>query len=147
MSGIVCAIRGGPKSRKTIERAVELARKTGEPLYFLYVVNLDFLSRTSSSRVHTLSTDMREMGEFILATAQTRARAAGVEAQGVVRQGRVVDEIVGLSKEVKAHYVVIGRPRKEHEANVFEETALDAFVDRVQRETGATVISVGEDES
>ena len=147
MSGIVCAIRGGPKSRVTIERAIHLAKETGEPLYFLYVVNLDFMSRTSSSRVHTLTSDMREMGEFILATALARAKEAGVPAQGIVRQGRVADEIVNLAKEVGAHYVVIGRPRKEHESNVFEETALDAFIRQVAEETGAQVVTVDEEGS
>ncbi len=146
MAGIVCAIRGGPKSRKTIERAIALARETDMPLYFLYVVNLDFLTHSASSRVHTLSEEMREMGEFILLTAQAKAQAAGVEAQGVVRQGKVSNEIIALCKEVGASYVVIGRPRPEHESNVFAEEALNKFIARVRRETGAEVITVsGED--
>ncbi len=144
MSGIVCAIRGGPKSQRTIEKAIALAKETGEPLYFLYVVNLDFLSHSASSRVQTLSEEMREMGEFILLTAQAKAQRAGVNAHTVIRQGRVSNEIINLGREINAHYVVIGRPRKEHESNVFEEEALSAFIRRVQDELGAKVVLVDE---
>ncbi|NPA91885.1 MAG: universal stress protein [Chloroflexi bacterium] len=147
MSGIVCAIRGGPRSQKTVEKALELAETTGEPLYLLYVVNLDFLSHTSSSRVQTLSEDMREMGEFILATVQAKARQRGIPVHTVVRQGNVADEIIRLGKEVGAHYVIIGRPRREHEGNVFEETALSAFARRVRQELGAELIAVGEEDA
>ncbi len=147
MPGIVCAVRGGPRSQRTIERAVELARTRGEPLYFLYVVNLDFLSHSASSRVQTLSEDMRAMGEFILATALAKARQKGVEAHAVVRQGHVADEIVRLGKEVGAHYVIIGQPRAGHENNVFEETALSDFERRVREELGAQLITVDEEGS
>ncbi len=145
MPGIVCAIRGGPRSERTIEEAIELAQRTGEPLYFLYVVNLDFLSHSASSRVHTLSEDMREMGEFILASAKAKARRKGVDAHTVVRQGRVADEILRLGKEVGAHYIIIGRPREGHEDNVFEETALSEFERRVREELGAQLITVREE--
>ncbi len=144
MSGIVCAIRGGPKSQRTIERAIALAQETGEPLYFLYVVNLDFLSHSASSRVQTLSEEMKEMGEFILLNAQAKAQRAGVDAHAVIRQGKVSNEIIDLGREIGAHYVVIGRPRKEHEANVFEEEALSAFIRRVEEELGAKVVLVDE---
>ena len=50
MPGIVCAVRGGPASQPTIEKAIALALETGLPLCFLYVVNLDFLSQTPTSR-------------------------------------------------------------------------------------------------
>ena len=70
MSGILCAIRGGPNSQPTIEQAVVLAQETGLPLWFLYVVNLGFLTHTSTSRVRTISEQMHQMGEYILLTAQ-----------------------------------------------------------------------------
>jgi len=78
MSGIVCAIRGGPASRPTIDRSIQLATETGLPLYFLYVVNLKFLAHTSSSRTHVISKELNEMGEFILLMAQTEAEKKGI---------------------------------------------------------------------
>jgi hypothetical protein len=68
MTGIICAIRGGPASQPTIARSIALAQETSLPLHFLYVVNLDFLTRTSLSRVHVIAQEMQQMGEFILLT-------------------------------------------------------------------------------
>ncbi len=141
MSGIVCALRGGPASQPTIRRAVALARESGETIYFLYVVNLDFLTRTSSIRTYTIEEEMRQMGEFILLAAQTYAVQQGVQAQGVVRDGSVGEQIIALCREVEAHYVVLGRPQGSVENNVFEgERQLQSFAAEVAEQTGAQVV-------
>jgi nucleotide-binding universal stress UspA family protein len=85
MSGIICAVRGGPDSRPTIEKAIELAKEKELALYFLYVVNIDFLDHTIRSRVQTISQQIQQMGEYILLTARATAKAEGIEAQGVDR--------------------------------------------------------------
>jgi nucleotide-binding universal stress UspA family protein len=140
MSGIICAIRGGPDSRVTIGKAIELAQATGLPLYFLYVVNLDFLAHTSSTRMHTISKEMRQMGEFILLTAQTTASTQGITAEGVVRQGNVGEEIVDLCHQLAADYLILGRPRFQEEENVFDRERLQQFMEQTEKQTGARVI-------
>ena len=65
MSGILCAIRGGPSSRPTIAMSIQLAQETGEVIYFLYVVNLDFLTHSSSSKTNNFSQEIHDMGELI----------------------------------------------------------------------------------
>jgi nucleotide-binding universal stress UspA family protein len=141
MSGIICAIRGGPASRPTIEKAISLAADTKLPLYFLYVVNLDFLSRTASSRTHLISKEMYEMGEFILLTAQTRAEGQGVTAEKVIRQGAVSDEIVKLCQEVNADHVILGQPKvQKDDENVFTQERLSAFGKRIEEESGVKVV-------
>lgn len=141
MSGIVCAIRGGPASRPTIEKAIRLANETDLPLYFLYVVNLDFLAFTSSSRIHLISKQMHEMGEFILITAQAEAQSKDVRAEGIVRQGNIRDEIVSLCLETGARYVVLGKPKiHSEEENVFTIEHLDAFAQRLAAESGAEIV-------
>ena len=62
MSGILCAIRGGPSSRPTIATSIQLAQETGEVIYFLYVVNLDFLTHSSSSKTNNISQEIHDMG-------------------------------------------------------------------------------------
>jgi nucleotide-binding universal stress UspA family protein len=146
MSGIVCAIRGGPASQPTIARAIRLAEETRLPLYFLYVVNLDFLSYTNSSRVQIISQEMRQMGEFILLAAQSNAASAGVDAEGIVRQGKVEEEIIALCHEVEAEYLVVGRPHAKGEENAFDGDAMDAFVRRIEEQANARVI-LAEDEN
>jgi nucleotide-binding universal stress UspA family protein len=140
MAGIVCAVRGGPHSQTTISRAISLAQETGLPLHFLYVVNLDFLTHTSSSRVRTISEEMRQMGEFILLAAQSRALTEGVAAETHVLQGNVGEEIVTLCRELAADYVVMGLPQIEQEENLFTHERLQAFIQDTEERTGAEVV-------
>jgi len=141
MTGIVCAIRGGPASQPTITHAVSLAQETGLPLYFLYIVNLDFLSHTSSSRVHTITQEMQQMGEFILLTAQATAAAHSVNAHGVVRHGNVTEEIIQLCHEISADYVVLGSPQLRQKENVFSHDRMAQFAEKLEEQTGARVVT------
>ncbi|MEJ2207666.1 MAG: universal stress protein [Anaerolineae bacterium] len=140
MSGIVCAVRGGPNSRPTIDRAVRLAQETGLDLHFLYVVNLDFLTHTTSTRVRTISQEMRQMGEFILASAQSKAETQGVAAQSDIRQGDVGEEIVNLCRELEANYLVMGRPQLGEEGSIFTQERLRSFIADTEEQTGAQVV-------
>lgn len=140
MPGIVCAVRGGPHSQPTIDRAITLARENDLPVYFLYVVNLDFLSRTSQSRVHTITKELEQMGEFILLSARQNAVAGGVTAEGEIRHGNVGDEIISLCQEKRADYVVLGRPQLESEENVFTQQRIKQFSERIAKESGAKVV-------
>lgn len=140
MSGVICAVRGGPHSQPTIDCAVDLAIEHACPLHFLYIVNIEFLARTSLSRASTVSKEMRFMGEFIVLAAQAAAEKRGVEANSVVREGNVNDEIIALCHETGADYVVVGRPHVKGEENVFTHELLQEFGDRITQETGARVI-------
>jgi nucleotide-binding universal stress UspA family protein len=147
MAGIVCAIRGGPSSQPTIDRAIQLAKREDLDIHFLYVVNLDFLAHTNVSRVQTLDKEMHQMGEFILISAQDRAVAKGVRASGVVRKGVIGDEIIGLARDVEANYVILGSPQVETEANVFTRQRLESFSQRISDESGAQVVLVEDQEA
>ncbi|MBN1657267.1 MAG: universal stress protein [Anaerolineae bacterium] len=140
MSGILAAIRGGPASKSTIVRAIELAQTTGLPLYFLYVVNLDFLAHTSSTRVQTISHEMHQMGEFILLSAQAEASSRGIVAHGIVRHGDVGEEIVKLSNEIEADYLILGRPRLQQEESLFTRDLLHQLITQTEEQTGAQII-------
>ena len=140
MTGIVCAVRGGLDSQPTIARAIALAQETDLPLYFLYVVNLDFLVRTSSTRIHTISEQMQQMGEFILLNAVTKAGEQDVNAEYFIRHGDVQDELIKLCLELSVNYVVMGQPRHKKTTNVFTNQQLSDFGLRIEEETGAVVI-------
>lgn len=146
MSGIVCGIRGGPDSRPTIQRAITLARETDLPIIFLYVVNLDFLTHTSTSRVDTVTAELEQMGEFILLTAEAEAQSSGVNAIGVIRHGNVGEEIIALCQDEDAEYIVLGRPSGQAEEDVFTHEIFERFKDRIESETEARVV-VAEDET
>ncbi len=143
MPGIVCAVRGGEQSQPTIAEAVQIAAETFLPLYFLYVVNLDFLSHATTGHITTVREEIFDMGEFILAQAQQEAKKKGIKAEGVVREGKVAEEIITLSKELEANYIVIGSPIHESENNVFPVSRFQLFVKRLADETGAEVVLAG----
>ena len=141
MSGIVCAIRGGASSKPTINLAIQTAIQTNLPIYFLYVLNLDFLKRGRQSRTQTISEEMQELGEFILLAAQAQAEQKGVASEGIIREGHVVgDVIIALSRELSADYVILGRPQEAKSENVFTHEQLDLFGRYIEEETGAQII-------
>ena len=140
MSGVICPIRGGPGSKTTIETAIQLAKQETMPLTFLYVVNLDFMTHTESSRVRTVTSELESMGDFILLSAKAEAEKQGVEAQSEIRHGSVGEQIVELSHETGADFLVMGRPGGEAEENVFDHERLEKFIDRIEEESGAKVI-------
>jgi K+-sensing histidine kinase KdpD len=140
MSGILCAIRGGPSSQPTITASIRLAQEIQEIIYFLYVVNLDFLTHTSSSKTNHISKEIEEMGEFILLSAQEQATSEGVEAECVIREGKVMDEIIACCEEKNSSYVIIGRPLEEHEDNLLTLEKLEAFAERLEESCQAQVI-------
>ncbi len=140
MPGIICAIRGGPSSQPTITTSINLAHKTGETIHFLYVVNLDFLTHSSSSKTNHISQEIKEMGEFILLGAQEQAAENGVSSEGVTREGQVVDEIISYCEELYPSYVVLGRPQEEQENNLLSTDQLQLFADRITEVCSASVI-------
>jgi nucleotide-binding universal stress UspA family protein len=143
MSGVVCAVRGGPHSQPTIRKAIELAGKNDHQLHFLYIVNLDFLTYTESSRVRFVTHELEQMGDFILLAAADQAQKAGVEAVTEIRHGSVGEEIVTYSLEIEASYIVLGMPQGSEEEDVFTQERLRALEERIEQESGADVIFAG----
>jgi nucleotide-binding universal stress UspA family protein len=140
MPGIVCAIRGGPASQPTIEKAIAFAGETDLQLYFLYVINLDFLTHTESSRTSIISDEMDHMGEFILLLAQEKAKTKNVIAEGVIRHGQVSEEIIGLAKDIQADYVVLGLPQGVEEKDIFAIDRINELRKQIETEAQAKVI-------
>lgn len=140
MSGIVCAIRGGQISQSTIDKSIQLATESGQTIYFLYVVNLDFLTHSSSSPTKHISQEITEMGEFILLDAEERAEKEGVQAEGVIRNGSVIEQIIAFCEEKQPDYVVLGQPETGKEDNLLTGDQLDEIIGRIQEVSDAEVV-------
>lgn len=140
MAGIVCAIRGGPESQASIQRAIRLARETSEPLYFLYVVNVEFLTQTNIGQAHLVAEELRQMGEFILLLAQYKAEEQGIKAHAEIRQGDVLEQIFALCRDLDASYVVLGRPKGDEQGDVLSTEHLERFTGRIGLYTRAKVV-------
>jgi nucleotide-binding universal stress UspA family protein len=142
MPGIVCAIRGGPDSLATINKAIHLAQEVNQALNFLYVIDLEFLSRTMSGRVRTLSAEIRQMGEFILLSAQIQAEEEHISAETFIMRGGVTDSIIALCNDLDANYVVVGQPLGRHKRDVFTQENIKWLSKRLEVDCGAQVIFV-----
>ena len=142
MGLIVCAIRGGPVSRATQDHAIELARAGGHQLAFLHVVEQSLVDLHSGVRSQAILEELRHLGEFIVAIAQERAQAAGVKAEGEVRLGHVPDEIIKYTRERKADFLVLGSSHPSLFSRLLHGDQAGEFAQRVQAETGATLITV-----
>jgi K+-sensing histidine kinase KdpD len=117
-----------------------LAKETGQTIYFLYVVNLDFLTHSSSSKTNNISHELHDMGEFILLSAQEKAIEGGAKAESVIREGQVIEEIVSYCAEQSPTYVILGRPEEEGVDNLLSIERLQLFADRIKESCNAQVI-------
>lgn len=137
MGMILCATRGGEASYPTQDAVIALAKKQGDELVFLYVVDVSFLNHTAAPLVVDVESSLEKLGEFQLAMAQERAAAQGIIAQTIVRQGSLRAELVSVAKEIGAALIVMGHSLGPDAA--FEESALQVFAADLQSETGVEV--------
>jgi nucleotide-binding universal stress UspA family protein len=138
---IVCATRGGQASQAAQDLAIQLAKENDEELVFLYVADTDVLARTSDTRPHEIAHDLTRLGEFILIIAQERAEAAGVtKVRWEVRLGSMRRQIRELVEESGADTLVLGRPARRGDEQVFSPSGLDEFAIELEKETGVKVL-------
>lgn len=137
MGKILCATRGGEGSYQTQDGAIALARERGDELIFFYVADASFLDRMAAPMVVDVELRLENMGRFELARAQQRARTQGIEAQAIVRRGRLRPELVAAVREMGITLIVLGQPGGQ--AAVFEDETLPAFAAAIQAETGVPV--------
>lgn len=137
MGKILCATRGGEGSQATQDGAIALARDRGDDLIFLFVVDISFLSQMAAPIVVDVESRLEKMGQFQLVVAQERAAAQNVQAQAMVRRGRLRAELASAAREQGVTLIVLGRPLL-HTA-VFEHDTLQAFAAGLEAETGIEV--------
>lgn len=141
MSAVLTAIRGGPESQATLDRAAALAREHDLPLHLLYVVNLDFLSQVTGGHIPTADEEVTAMGEFILEVAAASLEGSGVEVEMHIRHGEVYRQVIDLANELGAGFIVVGHrtPDADHPGG---HSMVLRFVDRIRTETEAEIVVV-----
>jgi nucleotide-binding universal stress UspA family protein len=140
MNRILCAIRGGPDSEKTIADAVALAKKKQVRLVLLYVINLGRFISSSGDRMDSMATELRRMGEYVLLMAQAMAAREGVIADTFVREGRILEEISAICQEMGIESVVMGKPLSDSDENCFRLEKLEAFAVKMETDYGVEII-------
>jgi nucleotide-binding universal stress UspA family protein len=140
MNRILCAIRGGPGSEKTIANAIALAKKERARLVLLYVINLGRFLSSSGDRIESMAIELRRMGEYVLLMAQAMAAREGVVADTFVREGGVLEEIFAICQEMRIENVVMGKPLPDSNENYFTPEVLNAFAVKMKADYGVKII-------
>ena len=142
---IVCATRGGEGSRVVQMEAIHLAKQMDKSLVFIYVIDALVLSNVDNTLVDAVHEELLWMGKTLLRIAQRRAGVEHLDADLVIREGNVPDEISRFLKESKADTLLLGTPRGTT-ANVFGDDAIEQFALSIQERTGVDVMLIRPEE-
>ena len=133
---VLCPVRGGKRSAKTVDRAVALAIERGAALIFLYVVDVDFLGFATVARVNLMVEELKETGRFALSILADKARAQGVsEVVEIIREGGVQQVIVDAIQETGAGVLVVGRPVRAPGVPSFAPSDYERMLEQIQADT------------
>jgi nucleotide-binding universal stress UspA family protein len=134
MGKILCATRGGEASYRTQDAAIALAKEQGGRLVFVYVSDLHFLDKTAEPIVVDAENEVTKMGQFLLLMAKERAAEQGIEAETVLYEGNVREELMKAVTEQGATLVILGKPADTE--SVFKNASLEKFAAGITEETG-----------
>jgi len=137
---ILCATRGGEGSQQTQDVAIAMAKDSGDPLLFLFVVDSSFLDNIAAPVVVDMDVRLEDMGKFELARAKERGLSQGVESETIVCHGKLRSELIATARENDVTTIVLGRPMGKEA--IFAENALKEFADAIHEETGIEVLCV-----
>jgi nucleotide-binding universal stress UspA family protein len=137
---IVCAVRGGPESRETVSRAIELALARDARLTFFQVMDAEFLDHATVAPLSLIYRELQNMARFAGRILCDRAERKGVEEVScLVRTGNIQRQIREFVTEEVVDLLVMGRPVRSPGSNVFRPAQFDAFVADLQEATGVQV--------
>jgi nucleotide-binding universal stress UspA family protein len=140
---IICAVRGGPESRATVTRTIELALETGARLTFFHVVDAEFLEYATVGPLSVVYAELVEMATFAMIILCDRAQRRGVsQVDYLVREGSVRKQLRELVSDTHAEVLVMGRPTRSPGRNMFHPAEFDEFAAELQEQGTLKVICV-----
>ncbi len=144
MNEIVCATRGGEGSRAVQMAAIERAKSTGNQLVFLYVVSPDAVTDVEPGLEEAVQDELIWLGKAVLNVAEARAISEGLDAEKVIFQGNVRDEICRFLIEQQASLLLLGAPRSAT-TSIFGDDPVERFASSIHENTGVDVAVVRPD--
>ncbi|OGO20245.1 MAG: hypothetical protein A2Z14_15450 [Chloroflexi bacterium RBG_16_48_8] len=140
MNTILCTTRGGEASYPNQDRAIQLAKEQGSPLVFLHVINIEFLDRIASPVLVDIESELKHLGEFVLAMAQERAEDAGVQVHTVCKSGDLKQALLEVIQEFNIHTLVLGSPAGDTASTT--QPYLQSLIQTIMERTGVEVVVV-----
>jgi nucleotide-binding universal stress UspA family protein len=140
---IVCAVRGGPESRATVTRAIDLALEHDARLTFFHVLDAEFLNHATIGPLSVVYKELIEMGTFTMLILCDRARIRGVkEVDYIVREGNIRKQLESFVTETHAQVMVMGKPTRSPGDNAFKLKEMDEFVSGLEAMGDIHIIQV-----
>jgi nucleotide-binding universal stress UspA family protein len=141
MAGTVCAVCGGPESRDTVTRAIDLSLEHAARLTFLHVMDADFLEHATVGPLSVVYRELVEIGTSAMLILCDRARRRGVaQVDYVVQEGNIRKRLRQFAVETQAE--VMGQPTRSPGRNVFKADEFGSFVQELEREGNLHIIQV-----
>jgi nucleotide-binding universal stress UspA family protein len=143
MAGIECAVRGGPESRDTVTRVIDLSLEHAARLTFFHVMGADFLEHATVGPLSVVYRELVEIGTFAMLILCDRARRRGVaQVDYVVQEGDIRKRLRQFAVETQAEVMVMGQPTRSPGRNVFKADEFGSFVEELEREGNLHIIQV-----
>lgn len=138
MSGIVCAVRGGPGSYYTRREGLAQALETGAPLYLLVVVSPGSYRPLHDGEQRAIRAELawRELALARSNAAQLGSPDAPFSIQ--IRIGELQETLADFVTEVGAHRLLLGTPRSAMDATLSEDMIL-GMVSQLRRDLNVEV--------
>ena len=140
---IICAVRGGPESRDTVNKAIELALAYAARLTFLHVLDAEFLEYATIGPLSVVYRELNEMGTFTMLILSDRAQRRGIEVVDyALPEGNIQNELIDYAHKTRAELMVMGRPTRSPGRNVFKMDEFDTFVRDLEQEAKLRIVTV-----
>jgi len=146
---IICAVRGIPKSRETVTKAIDLALEHKARLTFVHVaqVDLEFLGSIplSLNPLRAVQKQMHDLSTFTMVVLCDRAQRRGVQdVDYIVQQGgQIFQQLLLILKETRPNLLVIGKPIGESaDISMFKAEELSSFIADVEQNLHIPVVPV-----
>jgi nucleotide-binding universal stress UspA family protein len=118
LSRILVPYDGSKYSNHAVNRAIEISRKELSQIYFISVVNVNYIqppgsllgmvSQSSVNAIKQLTDSAKKETSQMLASQVSKCRIKGIKADSKVASGNITDEILKFAKQKKITLIVIG---------------------------------------
>jgi nucleotide-binding universal stress UspA family protein len=134
---ILVATDGSDRNRAAVDEALRIGRECGSAVHAIYVIDASSLESAVSGGVSGDAWAVLQ-SEAATALAQIKAKAAGVNLETVILEGKPAAEIVKFAKEQKIDLIVIGTQGKKG----IERLLLGSVAENVIRSAPCRVLVV-----
>lgn len=141
MSSIICATRAGEGSRAVQLAAIQQAKQKGQHLVFLYVIESERLEKADESMRPFVRAELYWLAKTMLRIAERRALSADLNAELVIREGDIRNEIHQLVISSDATCLLLGAPRHRN-INKFGMEEIEVFARSIEESDAIQVIII-----